>query len=794
MKYFRWLFIGLIAIVALGVLATAGGYVWLRGSIATWDGTRHVAGLLKSVEIVRDQYGVPHIKAETIPDAYFALGYVHAQDRLWQMEIARRVGAGRMSEIFGPRTIDMDRYMRTIGFAGQSERSLAHFKPETRTYIDAYVRGVNAMILGTEGPLAPEFVIFGHAPEPWTAADCVLAVKMMSILLAGNARGELARTMLQSELDDAVIDELWATDAHTLGRPAKAGPAPIAPRRAAEIRTALVSGFAAGIGSNNWVVNGEHTVSGKPMLANDPHLGLTAPAAWYLAHLSAQDLNVAGGTLPGIPAIVSGRNSTAAWGVTNTNADVQDLFVETLDPDDPGRYLTPAGSQPFQTRGETIEVKDHGDIDITVRHTRHGPVVSDVSDRYAPLAEPANVVAMAWTALSAEDTTLDSAFGLANARTIDDLFDALRRFHAPMQNFVLADQAGQIGFLVAGRVPIRRDGDGWLPNRGVDGAGEWRGYLPDTAMPRRVGATKGWIVTANSRVVDDDYPHFISRDWDMTYRTRRIDGLLGARPKHDVASFKAIQTDIVSNMARSVLPLFHATVDPTQNPRLTRLLDGWDGSMDPARPEPAIFHTWYREFTRAVSEDLSASQFPGIWRRAPEFMTRVLRGDSVWCRNTEINPCADRTDPALEAAATWLNTRLGDDPGQWRWGDLHYAHSKHRILSDVPVIGGLFDIKLAHGGGPYTVMQANTHIRDNDAPFAEVHGASLRVIVDLADLDSTEVMISTGQSGNVLSPHYRDLAPLWGAGDYISLPMSAEGVDAVAAYRLTLVPATKAEP
>ena len=787
MKWVLRILIGLVVVVSG---AAGGGYYWLRGSLPVLDGTVRVAGPTATVEVLRDGNGVPHILAASAADAYFGLGFVHAQDRLWQMELTRRAGAGRTAEIFGARALATDKYMRTLGLHIAAQRSLAHFPPETLALLDAYTAGVNAIIESGMTPLAPEFVFFQHRPEPWTPADSVLAVKMMALQLSGNAHGELLRSKLLESLTPAQVAALWPP--YPGEREAAMAPAtPVAPEVIEAALDVVPPGPPAGVGSNNWVVGGELSETGKPLLANDPHLGLTAPAAWYLAHLHAPGLNVAGATLPGVPVMVVGRNATLAWGVTNTGSDVQDLFVERLDPQDPERYQTPDGPARFAYRDEVLKVKGGEAVRLRVRATRHGPVISDVSPRHGESLTEGEVLALAWTALADDDTTLHAGFGLTTAKDWNGAVTALRDFLAPQQNFVAADANGAIGMIAPGRVPVRRAGDGWLPAAGWTGESDWIGFVPYDALPRQDDPASRRIVTANQKIVPDDYPYFLTRDWAAPYRARRIEALLAGVARHSVAGFKAIQTDVTSLMAREFLPLLMAPETLGRATAVRARLKGWDGAMRRDGVEPLIFHAWYRALTRRVYGDELGADFPRAWSRRPVFMRRALTESVQWCDDiatARTENCAVQITAALDSAIAWLDDKYGDDPDDWLWGRAHPAHSRHRVFSNVAVAGWLFDIKLAHGGGPYTVMQANTVIGDEAAPFAETHGASLRAIFDLADGDATQVMISTGQSGNRLSPHYGDLAEPWRDGRYIALPLSEAGARAIAVHRLVLTP------
>lgn len=795
----RRLLVFLGAIAGLVILVALAGVAWMRGSLPTTEGTVAVPGLGAPVSIRRDDFGVPHIEAGSEADAYFALGYVHAQDRLWQMESARRAGAGRLSEVLGSVTEGTDRYLRTLGLYRAAEASLAAFDADARALLDAYAAGVNGYIASHGGALPPEFVVLGHRPEPWTAADSVVAVKMMSVQLSGNAGDEVLRQRLLGRLSPAQVDSLWARGADDAASNPAPDPAAGQARKDGSLSDGELAALMAllppprpiGLGSNNWVVSGEHAAGGQPLFANDPHLGLTAPTSWYLVHLKAPGLDVAGATLPAIPVVIIGRNAHVAWGVTNTGPDVQDLFIERLDPDEPDRYLTPGGPAPFETRAEIIAIKDAAPVHMVVRTTRHGPVVSDASLRFQTLTQSGHVVAMAWTAFSDDDTTLQAGFRLAHARDWPALARALTDYQAPQQNFVGADTAGMIGFFAPGRVPIRRNGTGWMPNRGWTGDGDWLGYIPYEALPRSESPPSGRIVTANQRIVPQDYPYFISHDWARPYRARRIEMLLASQDGHTAAGFAAMQSDQLSLMAQEMLPLLTGLETTGLARELRDRLRAWDGTMAADRPEPLIFYAWYRALTQRIYADELGDMFRAAWRLRPAFVAAVLRDDGIWCDDVTTERregCDVQIGAALDSAIAWLQDTYGTDPDRWRWGDAHPAWHKHRVFSAIPLLGTLHDIRHSMGGGPYTVSQANIPFTDDQAPFTDIHGPGVRMVVDLADPDGTLAVISTGQSGNWFSPHYADQNPLWAAGSTVTLPMSEAAVAAATVRQLQLVP------
>jgi penicillin amidase len=793
-----------IALAAALVIAAAAGYVWLRQSLPQMSGTLAVPGLAAAVEVIRDGNDVPHIYAKSVADAHFALGYVHAQDRLWQMEMNRRVAAARLSEIFGAATLDTDRFLRTLGVYRAAEATIPNLDAETRAALTAYAAGVNAFLSTRSGPLPPEFLALGVVPEPWKPADSVAWLKMMAWDLGGNWSTEILRLRLAQRLDSRQIAEFL---------PPYPGDAPLPVRDLAELYRGLAPAAATivaiappslpeGAGSNNWVIAGSRSASGKPLLANDPHLGLNVPAIWYFAHLSAPGLNAIGATLPGSPMLVLGRNDRIAWGFTNTGPDVQDLYIERIDERDPARYATPDGTQAFTVRTETIRVKGAPDETLVVRSTRHGPVISDVS-RVAGAATPKGyAIAMQWTTLRDDDLTVEAGVMLPRASNWNEFLAGARHFHSPQQNMVYADVDGNVGFVAAGRVPIRRaDNDlfGMAPAPGWDARYDWQGFIPFGDLPRAFNPASGKVVTANDKITPPGYPYFITSDWFAPYRSKRISELIDAQPLHSRDSFARVQADDRSELARDLLPIMlRAAPREGAAADLAAMLAHWDGSMDAGRPEPLIFGAWYRELTRRIyADELGPELFKDYWDQRAVFMTNVLshpddgEGVSRWCDDVNTprrESCADEIAAALEDASVYLRAHYGADPKQWRWGTPHFSFSRHQPFTKNALLGPLFDLKQPSDGDSYTVNVGRYRIADEAYPFASVHGASLRAIYDLADPDRSVFIHSTGQSGNRLSPWYDAFALRWAHGEYVPMTTRRSEVLQGAIGTLVLVP------
>ena len=787
-----------LAAVVLVLLAFAAGYREL--ALPVDSGRLRVQGLPKGVpevEIERDRNGIPTIRAGSAEGAWFGLGFAHAQDRLWQMETHRRIGAGRLAEAFGPAAVDNDRFLRALGVrqaaAGQWEKT----QGEGRQALLAYTAGVNAYLSDHLRARPPEFLLLGLRPQQWDPVDSLAWMIMMAWDLGGNWTSELLRLRLAERLDN---DRLWQL------LPPYPGDKPLTavdlPQRVREwqvssdlvdkVMAAAPESGVEGVGSNNWVVSGARSQTGKPLLANDPHLKLSAPALWYFARLEAPGLKVAGTTLPGLPLVVLGQNEQVAWGFTNTGPDVQDLYLERLHPDDPERYETPGGGWArFETREEVIQVRGAAPVTLQVRRSRHGPVISDAglpitSGLDGRKGGPRYAIAMRWTALEPDPGSLVAGLRFNRARSVEEFMAAAESHTAPMQNIVVADalgEQGHIGFVAPGRIPLRREDNdlrGLLPAPGWEARYDWAGWLDPQVTPRERDPQRGWIATANQKVVPDDYPHFLTSEWTLPYRQQRIEQLLQARPKHDLDSLAAIQRDDLSLAALPLLPWFRAAAagDPTVA-GLAEAIKRFEGRMSGEDPVAALFQAWVRALTEAVLADdlgpLWNSQFSER-RQFRDALEGVLaRQDSRWCdlqTTSQREDCDQITRQAFQTAVTQLQQRLGPDPRSWRWDELHLARSEHRPFSKVPALARWFEVRVPTAGDSYSVNATRVSLRalPGDADnYLSDHGPSLRALYDLKDPAKSRVIQSTGQSGLPFSPHYRDMARNWAQVRYVPL-------------------------
>lgn len=781
----KWLRRGLAGLALVLFVTAAGGYLWLRTSLPRLSGEITVAGSSTEIEIIRDRHAVPHIRAKTAEDSYFGLGYVHAQDRLFQMDFMRRLGAGKLSEVVGPATLGLDRMMRTLGLYRLAEKSVAGLSPRAQRALTAYSAGINSFLTGNAGILPPEFLVLGYRPTPWRPADSLVWARIMAMRLTGNWRTEALRASLSARLTPQQINALWPEE-----------DSDVAP---------TVTGWARGLqkfhpmfagllkrwpremlpmtASNSWVVDGAHSATGKPLLANDPHLGFRAPGLWYLARTESPGLTLTGATVPGVPYHILGHNGHIAWAITSTGSDTQDLFIERLDPTDARKYITPDGARPFETRQETISVAGGPDVTIAIRHTRHGPVLSDLEPGLSSIAGSGHVVALSAATLREDDMTADAFYRLNRARNWTDFRAALHLFHSPQQNITYADIAGNIGFTAPGRVPIRKTGDGATPAPGWTGSHDWRGFIPFDALPWVFNPPAGRIVNANNRIAPKSYPYHLGRNKTPSFRAERILQMLESAPRpYEIDGFKTMQTDTVSLMARELIPLMTRIQPRNDRARhALELLRGWNRNMARDRPEPLIFIAWLRTFNRLLYADELGAALPAFWGLRPLFVRNVLRRDAKWCddRSSEkIETCDALLQTALNATLDELEAAHGGDQNAWRWGNAHYAHFRHPLFGRIAGLRRFADIRIASDGGAFTVNRAQHRSNNPAEPFASVHGAGYRGLYDLADLDRSQYIQATGQSGNFMSNHYRDLTQKWRDGVYISIPASrAQALD-----------------
>ncbi len=790
-------------VLGLGIFLV-GTYFQVRGALPPYAGLFDAKGLKAPVEIVRDKNAIPHIIAGSIEDAAFGLGFVHAQDRFWQMELMRRAGQGRLSEILPPMivgsgVVSTDRTMRGLGVYRHASDSFGALSPATRGILEAYAAGVNAWLgdrgqqFGLELTLVKLLSGGSYRPEPWRPADSIVWTKLMALTLDGNWRAELLRLDLLRKLGEDGLKFFIE-----------------APGESRDSTMTLVNEAQNGLdlqklyrdtdndytrkreASNEWVLSGAHTVSGKPLLANDPHLGLTFPGIWYLAHLVGPGFDITGASTPGVPAIVLGHNASIGWGATTTNLDSQDLFLERVDPTDPNRYLTPDGARPFNTYDETINVLWGEPVKLHLRETRHGAVIDDFTTRKEPRVPAGHVLALQATALDSADTTIEALIRLGLAQNWDEFLAVGRKVVSPMQNLVYGDTAGNIGLMAPARVPIRRKGDGSMPQPGWTGEYDWAGTVPFDELPRVYNPSGGIIVNANARLVPDDYRHFISRDWAAPYRQRRANAMLREVERHPVYGMIQIQADNLSPDAAEMLPvLLAAKPRNARAAQVYELMGRWNRFMLAGRPEPLIYNAWLVELQRGLlADELGPDLFRDVERPDVPFILRVLRDRPKWCDDLGTKPtetCDDVIAAALERALDSIARRQGSQVESWQWGREHLAAHRHPLFDAIPLLRELASVRFTADGGTNTLNRAEPAYYGS-RPFEAVHGATYRGVYDFSDLDNSRFAIPLGQSGNMLSPYARSYVDRWQRLNYLEIPGTRAEAARTAVGTITLAP------
>ncbi|WP_209596483.1 penicillin acylase family protein [Ruegeria sp. HKCCSP351] len=815
---FRWL-VRIVSGLIMLILAAMGLVYFLASqSLPDYDQTLEVNGLTAPVEIVRDTANVPHILAQDDPDVFFGLGYAHAQDRLWQMTVMRRTAQGRLSEIFGPRTLRVDKLLRRLDLYGLAHRSVEVQDDYTKAALRAYAAGVNARLTEINdealGRGAPEMFLFNAPVSPWQPGDSIAVIKLMALQLSGHLTDEVlrARTSLMLSNPDRLADILPDVPGPGIAAlPEYASLFPNLPRYAAGTSfpetplSPLPKRGLAGA-SNAWTAAPSRSASGGTLLANDPHLGFTAPGVWYLAHLGLAKGSVIGASIPGIPAIMTGRSDRLGWGVTSSYLDDQDIHIEQLNPENPEEYLTPDGYKEFQTRPSIIEIKGEAPVTLTLRWTENGPVLPGTDYKLETITPPGHVASLSWTALSPQDTSMTASMALMNADNVQDAVTVARQFIAPSQNLSLVDKT-TIGMKLIGAMPrrdLQNQSRGRIPTPGWIEANRWQGRLPYADNPEFVAPVGGVLGNTNNKIIDRPFPDHVSYEWGDTQRVHRWERLMQSREVHTRDSFIEAQLDTVSFTARSLLPLIGADLwytgasAPEGTPERQRqialsLLADWNGEMNEHLPEPLIYAAWVRALQiRLISDELGplASEFKHV---EPLFIERVYRdidGAGVWCdvrQSAPVETCTEMARLALDDALIWITERYGSALESLRWGDAHQATHDHPVLGNVPILRYFVNIRQSTSGGDNTLLRGRTSGEGLD-PFQNVHGAGYRGVYDFADPNSSVFITATGQSGHFLSRYYDDQAQLWRRGEYIPMSLDLDLARAAAVGVTNLIP------
>ncbi|MCO4824814.1 MAG: penicillin acylase family protein [Amylibacter sp.] len=799
---FRWLlrgFVGSGVLLLIGLLLV---YYFATRSLPDYNQDYTLNGLNGPVEVVRDTNNVPHIFADDAKDVYFGLGFSHAQDRLWQMTMLRRTAQGRLSELFGEETIKIDDFVRRLDLVVLSRASYEFQTEEVKSALLAYSAGVNAWLGVAQqdalGRGAPEFFLFSPELEPWTPTDSLSIMRVMALQLSGHLRSEVVRAQVTLSVGPERVRDILP-DAPGMGAVALPELAALfddLPRDFASLGTqhALdpVKPFDMAGASNAWAAASSRSATGAPILANDPHLGLSAPSIWMLARMDFPDGGVIGGTIPGIPAVLSGRSEALGWGVTSSYLDDLDVYIEQINPDNPEEYLTPDGYKPFKTQDVLIRVKDQAPRTVKMRWTQNGPVIPGDHYGLQSITPQGHVTSIRWAALDANDQSMTAAINMMRAKSISAARAAMAFYKAPSQNVTLADKNG-VMLQMVGKQPRRNTAHrslGRFPSRGWVKENRWDRYLPFEDNPGARDPFSGIVANTNNKITDAPFPRHVSHSWGDTYRYLRLTSLMNAREVHTRDSFIEAQLDTGSVGATALLPLVakelwftgeaaEAGTSERQRQIALELLAAWNGQMDEHIPEPLIYAAWMRQLqNRLIRDDLAnlSEHFP---RPDPVFLERVFRnieGAGSWCdikQSTRPETCADIARMSLDAAILELTELYGDRIDSWRWGEAHQAHHDHEVLGKVPLLAWFANIRQDTSGGDHTLMRARTS-GTGDAPYANVHAAGFRSVIDFSDPDSSVYIISTGQSGHFLSRHYDDLAQLWRRGEYILMSLDPD--------------------
>jgi penicillin amidase len=778
----------------------------IKKSLPQTEGEAALPALRDSVTVYRDAYGVPHIFARGEADLWRAAGYVAAQDRLWQMDFTRRALRGTLSEIFGPETLPQDKFLRVWGFHRLAQRLAPTLSPQSRAALSAYTEGVNAFISSYRDRLPVEFSLLGYKPQPWEIEDSIGFSRLMAFRLCQAwffeaALGQVAEKFgapMALELFPAALENTpmiisdWPTS-----KMSAAFENFIALTQDTRMRLGMPPGV---LGSNNWVVHGSRTRRGKPILANDPHLGLTLPSVWYEMHLSTGAWEVAGQTFAGAPGVVLGHNRAIAWGFTNGMVDDLDFYQERLNPDNPKEYWNGEAWQPLHIISEQIAVKGEAPVNFEIRSTERGPIVNDI---LKAVQDDTLALSIRWVGFVEPSDELRAILALNRAHSWPEFQEAMRHFKMPCQNVVYADTAGNIGYWACGAVPIRRDGQGYLPYRGWENRGDWVGMIPFEEMPHAFNPPQNFIATANNKMTGAKYPYYISNSWEPTSRIERITEMLASSTALDTSFFKTLQTDVVSKHALYVLPrLLHwlnndsASADTSfslREKQAMTLLQAWDGRESEESVGAALFNVWELEFLHATIKDEMGealfenyTQWSSLALRAVEYFAEHPQSPWFDDRATaavENGPQIARR--ALDAALARLQERFGELIGEWQWGRMHRLTLAHPFGKQPP-LEVVFNVgPLALGGSASTVSKAEYEL---SKPYDVTVGPSMRMIVDLASPHYSLSAIPGGQSGQPFSPHYKDQVELWRRGGYRLLAMSRQIVAAGSRSVLTLTP------
>ncbi len=811
-----------ISLIVVLIVLSGISYFMLKNSLPQYDGEKTLSGLTAEVKVYRDSWGIPMIKAENDEDAAFALGYVHAQERLFQMDIARRAGEGRLSEIFGSKTIAIDKMFRTVGIYKLAKESFPKLNPVSQKILIAYSKGVNEYLKDTRGNYAPELDVLGYEPYPWKPEHSMMIAKLMAWELNISWWTDLMFSHLIQKFGEAKARELipnFPENAPTI--------IPSGLGKIASVSTNLIDvdksyrklvGFTGThIGSNNWVVNGNKSVSGKPIIANDPHLAFSVPGRWFFAMIRSKDWNVEGFTIAGLPAVVIGKNQSASggisWAMTNVMADDADFYSEKLD-SSATKYFLDGDWKALSIVKDTIHVKDSSDVVYEIKKTHHGPIISDVHPLrtiYPNTEVSTATLSMRWTGQDFSDEMF-AALSLNKANDWEDFKEALRYFTVPGQNFIYADANGNIGYVCAAKLPIRATNSPTLIFDGTNSAYDWKGFVPYDEMPKLFNPEQNFIASANNKTVQS-FPYHISNIWEPSSRIERISELLNAKEKHSVSDFKKYQNDFVSPYARKLTKhLLNAFKDVKLNDKNLKetiaLFENWDGEMDLRSQVPTIYSFFLKNLIKntigdEISNDL-LKEYVFVANVPYRKIEELMDSNSSFFDDVKTGSVETKDDiirKSLVDALSELENGYGKEIANWQWGKIHKVTFKHMFGGNSSLLDKLINV------GPFEIGGDGTTILNTEYSFSELYepthdsnlpfryklfqnklGPSMRYIYDYSQPDYLNYILPTGQSGHFMSNHYKDMSKMWLKGYYLKLPLKENEFIQNAVNKLTLRP------
>ena len=806
------------------ILAVSGSllflYLLVSSSIPNYQEEIRTSEIKDEITILRDNYGIPHIFSISENDSFFALGYTHAQDRLWQMEFMRRLSQGRLSEILGQRFLESDTLVRTLNIYNLAKNSLPFQDQDIIQKLESYSRGINLRLrqisIDGLGRGAPEFFLHSKTISPWTPTDSLAILKFLSFQYSGKIYSEILRAKLKlSGLSNKMIYELL----EETGKTQKLKSSSLSNEYSylfAQKKIHSSSGnflhfdsLEKGGASNIWAVSPKRSAHNATLAATDPHIPLTSPSLWMLAHIAHKDNYIFGGTIPGIPAILIGKNKNFGWGWSSTFADDQDLYIEKIDPNNNKKYLSSLKNQvqskEIKSRQVIIEIKDLPGKTITVQETDNGPILPDTFPGLKDIVPPGHMAAISWPGFDVNDRSLGALINLMYSSNVKNAKDKLIDFHSPIQNFLLVDKEN-IAIQVAGKIPLRSKSHatkGLYPSLGYIPDNAWTGYITYQSNPFILNPPSGMVANTNNKIIDREFPNHISYEWGDSQRILRLTNLLEKREFHTAQSFIDIQTDTISITARILLPLlgkdlwYQDTFKPDDSKNELRrialnLLAEWNGNMRVHDPEPLIFAAWLDAFQKRIISDELGEFAKEIYKARPLFLEKVLRNvdnAAKWCdvvQTPQIETCEIIAKKSLDDSLAWLSLKFGPRVESWRWGDSHMSFHRSETLGRIPLISYFSNIVQETSGGQNTLMSGE-FVGYGDNPYIQNRGSGLRAIYDFGEGNNSLFILSTGQSGNPVSRHYDDMVGMWKLGEYIPAIIDRAIIEGSGAQKTTFL-------